>query len=195
MKIYALTGGIAAGKSEASRRFEELGIPVIDSDRVAHETLEPGGAAEKQVIEQFGEEILTEGRIDREKLGAIVFADPAALKRLNALVHPAVSREIASRTAKLAEEAHEAIIIEAALHAEDGRLREGMAGLLVVHCPREERIRRLMAGRGMTEEEAVRRIEAQTPPETKLRLARWVIMNEGDIAHLHDQVDEIAKEL
>ncbi len=195
MKIYALTGGIAAGKSEASRRFEELGVPVIDSDRVGHETIEPGGVAEKQVIEEFGEGILTEGRIDREKLGAIVFADRAALKRLNALVHPAVGRETASRMAKLAEEGHEAVIIEAALHAEGGKLRDGMAGLIVVHCPREERIRRLMADRGMTEEEAVRRIEAQTPPEAKLRLARWVIMNEGDIEHLQDQVDEIAKEL
>lgn len=195
MKIYALTGGIAAGKSEASRRFEELGIPVIDSDRIGHETLEPGGSAEKQVVEEFGEGILAEGRIDRAKLGAIVFADPAALKRLNALVHPAVGREIASQTAKLEEEGHDAAIIEAALHAEDGKLRERFAGLIVVDCPREERIRRLEASRGMTEEEAVRRIEAQTPPEAKLHLARWVILNTGDIAHLHDRVDEIVKEL
>lgn len=195
MKIYALTGGIAAGKSEASRRFEELGVPVIDSDRIGHEALEPGGAAEKQVISAFGDEVLTEGRIDREKLAAIVFADPEALERLNRLVHPAVMQEIAARTARLAEEAHDAAIIEAALHAEDGKLREGFDGLIVVHCPREERIRRLMKSRGLSEEEAIGRIEAQTPPETKLHLARWVIMNAGDISHLHEQVDAIAKEL
>ncbi len=195
MKIYALTGGIAAGKSEASRRFEELGIPVIDSDRIGHEALEPGGPAEKQVIEAFGDEILTEGRIDREKLAAIVFADPDALEQLNQLVHPAVIEAIAVRTAKLAEEAHDAAIIEAALHAEDGKLREGFAGLIVVHCPREVRIRRLIKSRGVSEEEALRRVEAQTPPETKLHLARWVIMNTGDISHLHEQVDAIAKEL
>ncbi|MCH8203857.1 MAG: dephospho-CoA kinase [Candidatus Hydrogenedentes bacterium] len=195
MKIYALTGGIAAGKSEASRRFEQLGIPVIDSDSIGHEALETGGAAEKQVLEAFGDEILTEGRIDREKLAAIVFADPEALERLNRLVHPAVLKAIAARTAKLAEEGHDAAIIEAALHAEDGKLREGFAGLIVIHCPPETRIRRLMKGRGMSEEEASRRIEAQTPPETKLHLARWVIMNTGDIAHLHEQVDAIAEEL
>ena len=195
MKIYALTGGIAAGKSEASRRFEELGIPVIDSDRIGHEALEPGGTAEKQVIDAFGDEILTEGRIDREKLAAIVFADPEALDQLNRLVHPAVLKAIAARTAKLAEEAHATAIIEAALHAEDGKLREGFAGLIVVHCSREERIRRLMKNRGVSEEEAIRRVEAQTPPETKLHLARWVIMNVRDISHLHEQVDAIVEEL
>ena len=195
MKIYALTGGIAAGKSEAGRRFEQLGIPVIDSDRIAHKALEPGGAAEKQVLEAFGDEILTDGRIDREKLGAIVFADAEALGRLNRLVHPAVLQAIAARTAKLAEEGHDTAIIEAALHAEDGKLREGFAGLIVIHCPPELRIQRLMKGRSMSKEEALRRIEAQTPPETKLHLARWVIMNTGDIAHLHGQVDAIAGEL
>ena len=195
MKIYALTGGIAAGKSEAGRRFVTLGFPVIDSDRIGHEALEPGGAAEKQVLEAFGDDILSGGRIDREKLAAIVFADTEALERLNRLVHPAVLQEIAGRSAKLAEEGHDAAIIEAALHAEDGKLREGFAGLIVVHCPPEQRVRRLMQDRGMSEEEAIGRIEAQTPPETKLHLAGWVIMNTGDIAHLHEQVDAIAKEL
>ena len=195
MKIYALTGGIAAGKSEASRRFEELGIPVIDSDRIGHEALEPGGAAETQVTEAFGDEILSEGRIDREKVAGIVFADPEALERLNRLVHPVVLETIAARTAKLEEEAHDAAIIEAALHAEDGQLREGFAGLIVVHCPREERMRRLMKNRGLSEAEAIRRIEAQTQPETKLHLARWVIMNTGDISLLREQVDAIAEEL
>ena len=195
MNIYALTGGIAAGKSEVGRRFETLGIPVIDSDRIGHEALKPGGAAEKKVLEAFGDEILTEGRIDREKLAGIVFADPEALERLNLLVHPAVLQTIAERSAKLAEEGHDTAIIEAALHAEDGKLREGFAGLIVVHCPPDVRVRRLIESRGMSEEEAIGRIEAQTPPETKLHLARWVIMNEGGIPQLHEQVDAIAKEL
>lgn len=195
MKVYGLTGGIAAGKSEASRRFIELGLPVIDADRVGHQVLEPGGEAEQGVIEEFGEGILTGGRIDREKLGAIVFGDSAALKKLNQLVHPAVGRAIASRTAKFAEEGHDAIIIEAALHAENGKVGDHLDALIVVDCPRAERIRRLIADRSMTKDEAIRRIESQTPPEVKLSLARWVILNSGDIDELRDEVDRIAKEL
>ena len=195
MKVYGLTGGIAAGKSEASRRFEELGIPVIDSDRIGHATLEPGGGAAEQVVKHFGAGIVTDGRIDREKLGRIVFKDAAALKRLNEMVHPAVMEEVASRTEVLEREGHAVVIIEAALHAEDGKLRECMAGLILVDCPREERMRRLIEGRGVTEEEALGRIESQTPPEEKRRLARWVIMNDQDIAHLLEQVDSIAREL
>jgi len=195
MKVYGLTGGIAAGKSAASHRFAELGIAVIDSDRVGHQVLEPGGEAEQGVIEEFGEGILTGGHIDREKLGAIVFGDSAALKKLNQLVHPAVGRVIASRTAKFAEEGHNAIIIEAALHAENGKVGDHLEGLIVVDCPRAERIRRLIADRDMTEEEAIRRIESQTPPEVKISLAKWVILNSGDIDELRNQVDQVAAEL
>ena len=195
MRIYGLTGGIASGKSEAGRRFSELGIPVIDSDRIGHEVLEPGGSAAEQVVEAFGRGILTKGRIDREKLGRLVFADAAALQRLNGLVHPAVLEEIAGRRAQLVEEGHRAAIIEAALHAEDGKLREGIEGLIVVHCPRAERLRRLMTERDMSREEATRRIEAQTPPERKIHLARWVIYNDAGFEHLHRQVEAIAKEL
>lgn len=195
MKIYALTGGIAAGKSATSRRFEEQGVPVIDADRIGHAAIEPGGRATDQVIETFGPDILTDGRIDREKLGAIVFEDAAALEQLNALVHPAVGLEMAARTQALEKEGHNAVIIEAALHAEDGKLREGMEGLILVMCPEAERIRRLLEDRDMTEEEAKNRIASQSPPEKKRRLARWVIMNDKDIAHLHAQVDAIVGEL
>jgi len=195
MKIYGLTGGIAAGKSEASRRFEERGVPVIDADGLGHVTLAPGGRAEQAVIEAFGEEILTDGRIDREKLGGIVFGDAEALSRLNGLVHPAVGEEMAARTQALEQEGHAAIIVEAALHAEDGTLRPGMDALILVECPRDERVRRLMEDRAMTESEAVRRIESQTPPEKKRELARWVIMNDQDVEHLRQQVDAIVEEL
>lgn len=195
MKIYGLTGGIAAGKSEASRRFVELGIPVIDADRVGHEVIEPGGAAEQAVLDAFGEDILTQGRIDREKLGPIVFADPEARMKLNRIVHPAIGRETARRFAALSEEGHAAAIYDAPLLAEDGALRGGMAGLILVNCPREERLRRLVRLRGMSEEEALRRIGAQTPPEKKIPLATWVVENTGSIEDLRAHVDAIAKEL
>ena len=195
MKIYGLTGGIGAGKSEAARRFQELGIPVIDADQIGHSAIEAGGVAEQAVIQAFGDRILTCGKIDREKLGAIVFDDSDALKQLNDLVHPAVGAEIAQRYASYAEEGRDAVIVEAALHGEDGKLRPEMAGLILVQCPREERIRRLVEKRGMTEEDAKRRIASQSPPEDKASMAKWIIDNSGGIEEMDRQVDAISKEL
>lgn len=195
MKIYGLTGGIGSGKSEVGRRFTDRGVPVLDADTVAHETLESGGAARDGVLEAFGDRILTCGRIDREKLGAIVFRDAKALKTLNGLVHPAVRTTIAQRCAELMQEGHDAVIVEAALYGEDGRLSPEMSGLILVTCPQKERIRRLVANRGMSEEEALRRIEAQSPPEKKRAIATWIIENGGTLDEMDRQVDTIVKEL
>jgi dephospho-CoA kinase len=195
MKVYALTGGIGAGKSEASRLFAESGVPVIDADRIGHEVIEPGGAAERAVVEAFGEGITEGGRIDRKKLADVVFGDRAALQRLNGLVHPAVHAEIVRRLGELAQAGNRAAIVEAALHAEDGRLPEWMAGLILLDCPVETRVRRLVEQRGMTESEARARIAAQTPPEKKAPLARWIIRNDGHRDHLRDEVRRVAREL
>ena len=195
MKIYGLTGGIGAGKSEVGRRFATRKIPVLDADSVAHEMLEPDGAAVDGVLEAFGDEILTCDRIDREKLGAIVFCDAKALNTLNGLVHPAVRTTIAQRCADLMQAGHDAVIIEAALYGEDGRLGPEMSGLILVTCPQEERIRRLVEYRGMSEEEAMRRIEAQSPPEKKRAIATWIIDNSGTLEEMEQQIDAIVKEL
>ncbi len=195
MKVYALTGGIGAGKSEVSRLFGERGIPVIDADRIGQEATGPGGAAEKAVIEAFGVDITTDGKIDRKRLAAHVFSNAAALQRLNGLVHPAVLREIARRTAELAQAGNPVALIEAALHAEDGRVQEWMAGLILVECPVETRVRRLVEKRGMTEADARARIAAQTPPEKKGPLARWIIRNDAGLDHLRAEVERVAREL
>lgn len=195
MKVYGLTGGIGAGKSEAARMFAELGVPIIDADRIGQEATEPGGVAERAVIDHFGETILAEGRVNRKKLAEIVFNDRAALHTLNDLVHPAVRAEIARRTAELAQANHPAAIIEAALHAEDGRVPEWMSGLILVDCPVETRVQRLTEKRSMSEAEARARIASQTPPEKKAALAKWVIHNDAGLDHLRDQVARIALEL
>jgi dephospho-CoA kinase len=194
MNVYAMTGGIASGKSEASRQFEALGIPVVDADSVAHQVMEPGGRAFDAVVTHFGERILTDGRIDREKLGAIVFSDPEELQQLNALVHPATQVEIAQQIAALTGQSKN-VIVEAALHAENGKLGDGMSGLILVHAPVDERIRRLGQFRGLSEDEARKRIAAQTPPEKKMHLAKWVIQNTGSMEDLHRQVEAVAREL
>lgn len=195
MKIYGLTGGIAAGKSEVARRLIELQIPVIDADKIGHEVLEAGGAAEQAVIGLFGESILSRGIIDRDKISAIVFKDPEALKKLNATVHPAIRLEMGRRCAALAEQGAKYAVIEAALLAEDGKVSEMFDGLIVVTCPADIRVRRLVQDRGMSEQEAIRRVEAQTPPEKKEALADWLIHNAGDLASLTEQLEAIVGDL
>ena len=194
MQIYGLTGGIASGKSEAARRFVERGIPVIDADQVAHTLLAPGGAAVEAVIEAFGPAILTDGAIDREKLGAVVFGDPAARRRINAIVHPIVTRLVVDRCAALAQKGHAAAIVEAALLAENGQREPWLDGLIVVACSAEQRRQRLVATRAMSPGEVQRRMDAQTPPEHKTPLADWVIENEGPLETLYAHVDRLAHE-
>jgi dephospho-CoA kinase len=195
MRIYGLTGGIGAGKSEASRRFVNVGIPVIDADLIGHGALVPEGAAAKAVVDHFGEGILVDGAIDRAKLGEIVFNDREKLAQLNGLVHPAVQFEIASKCAEYSETGNEVVIIEAALHGDDGKLRDNMDGLILVTCPVETRIGRVMEDRGLSEVEARSRVDSQTPPENKVSLAKWVLDNSGSIEELNQQVDAVAKEL
>lgn len=192
-RIYGLTGGIASGKSEAGRRFAELGIPVIDADRIGHELLDSDPGIREAILSAFGEGVLTCGKICREKLGARVFGNDRALKQLNAIIHPAIKATIAERCRTLAEARHEAVIVDAALLAEDGKLDSWLDGLILVLCPDEARVTRLMTRRGMSEREARVRIGAQTPPETKVRLADWVIDNAGSIEDLRARVSEIAE--
>ena len=195
MKIYGLTGGIAAGKSTASERFIKQGIPVIDSDALGHNVIEPGGPAYQPILDEFGTDVLDNGKIDRAKLGDIVFTDHDALKTLNSLVHPAVLSETARLCAQYAQEGKRATLIEAALHAEDGTLRPGLDGLILVFCPDPIRIERLLQNRGLTKDEAIARLNSQTPPEKKLSLANWIIHNDQDAEHLNTQVDSIVQEL
>ncbi|MBN2307585.1 MAG: dephospho-CoA kinase [Candidatus Hydrogenedentes bacterium] len=195
MRIYGLTGGIASGKSEAARRFEERGIPVLDADGIGHEAIAPGGAATEEVVAAFGPDILTDGQVDRAKLGAFVFSDPEARARLNAIVHPAVQGEVARRCGRLAEAGERAAIVEAALLAEGGRLEPFLSGLILVIASREIRLKRLCEKRLLSREEAIRRLDCQTPPESKLALARWVLDNNGSVEDLVGQVDSVAGEI
>lgn len=195
MKVYGITGGIGSGKSAASHRFEHHGIPVIDADSLGHAVILPDGSAFQSVIDAFGTDIVVNGYIEREKLGSLVFKDPEALKKLNSLVHPAVQQEIASRCAEYAEKGHSAVLIEAALHGEDGTLRPGMDGLILVLSPVDIRIQRLEEQRGIDPEESLRRMNNQTPPEEKKSLANWILDNSKDLSHLYEQIDAMVDEL
>lgn len=195
MRIYGLTGGIASGKSEAARRFLAQGIPVIDADRIGHRVIEPGGIAEARVVEAFGSDILTDGAIDRHKLGARVFGDPKELERLNAIVQPAIKDEIWKQCAALAREGQDLVIIDAALLAEGGKIADRVDGLILVIAPQAVRVERLVGNRGLTPEQALKRIEAQTPPESKIPLADWVVENTGSLSEFQAKIDDLAYDL
>jgi len=195
IRIYGLTGGTGSGKTIAANRFEQHGICVIDADKAGHQLLEPGGGAYQQVVEQFGSDILTNGRIDRGKLGQLVFGDEAARKKLNAIVHPLVFQVISRRCAELYREGHRAVIVDAALLAENGVREKWLDGLILVTAPREVRAARLVAGRLITPEQAQQRIEAQSDPDQKRAAADWVVENGGDIEAFLAKIDAIAGEI
>lgn len=195
MLIFGLTGGLGSGKSEAARRFRAKGIPVIDADALGHRVLAPGGAAEAAVKSRFGDAIQSNGIIDRQKLGLLVFADPTARHTLNTLVHPRIYEAILAECAALEAAERGVVLVEAALWGEDGTLPAWMDGLILVECSEAARRERVMRSRGLSEDEVQRRIEAQAPPEAKRSLADFVILNTADIPALEAEVDRLAEVL
>ena len=195
MLRLGLTGGIASGKSAVAGMLHELGFPVIDADSVAHSLIEPGQPAYQEVVSKFGSSILdASGRIDRSKLGALVFADRTKLDALNAIVHPRVRTAIAAQFAEWAKDgARKAAFVEAALLVEAGYLTE-LDGLVVAWCRPEQQIERLCA-RGMSDEQARRRIASQMSVEEKLKFATETIDCSGSIEDTRRQVESLAAKI
>lgn len=190
-----LTGSIASGKSTVARRLKDRGIPVIDLDKVGHEVLRKRHEGFEPVVDAFGDVILGEdGEIDRKKLGAIVFADPAARDRLNRIVHPRLRDEEARRVAGMAEAGATAVVTEAALLIETGQ-RSRFDLFVVVGCTPEIQIARLMKRDHCSMEEARRRIESQLSFEEKKAAADWVIDTSGEKEHTLAEADRLAHEI
>lgn len=184
--LVGLTGNIATGKSEVARMLAELGAYVIDADRVAHRVMQPGGPAHDAVVDAFGREILSaDGTIDRGKLGAIVFRDPAALRRLEAAVHPATIAEVG----RLIGQTSDSVVVVEAIKLVEAGMHRGYDALWVVAAPRSLQIARLMTARGLTEKEAALRVDAQPPQEEKMAVADLVIVNDGDLNILREKVE------
>jgi len=192
MLRVGLTGGIATGKTTVVAMLRELGCRVLEADKIAHQTMEPGGAAYDEVVREFGRGILTtEGLVDRRRLAAIVFVDPARLARLNAIVHPPVLEEQSRQLASIERaDAHAIAVVEAALLIEAGFDRK-LDYLVVTWSTPEQQLERLTrsgAGRGLTVEQARQRMAAQMPNEEKRRRADEVIDCSGTIEHTRAQV-------
>jgi dephospho-CoA kinase len=195
MKRIGLTGGIASGKSAVAGMLRELGFQVLDADGLAHTLIEPGQPAYQEVLRQFGTHVLqADGRIDRGKLGAVVFADEEKLARLNAIVHPRVEEEMIRTFVKWERDGvRDVAFVEAALLVEAGYQKK-LDGLIVTWCKPEQQMERLLA-RGMSKAEAERRIAAQMPTKEKLRYATEKIDCSGSMEETRRQVDELAARL
>lgn len=188
MLKVGLTGGIGSGKSAVSALLQGYGAFLIDSDVIAREVVAPGTAGLAQVVQEFGEAILTEsGELDRPGLGAIVFADPDKLARLNAIVHPLIIERTAALTQQ-AQEQHERVLVhDIPLLVETGA-HERFDEVVVVAATPETQLARLVQRRGMSEKDAKQRIAAQLPLADKLAVATRVLHNDGPLAELEPQV-------
>ena len=188
-----LTGGVASGKSTVSAVLAELGAVVIDADLIAREVVAKGTPGLAAVVEEFGPDLLTpDGDLDRPAMGALVFADPDARRRLEAIIHPLVHRRSAELEAAAPE--HAVVVHDIPLLAEVGRAGSFDA-VVVVDAPAELQVRRMVEDRGWTREDAESRIAAQATREQRLAIATHVVDNTGSLADLRRQVETIHEEL
>jgi dephospho-CoA kinase len=193
-RVFGLTGGIGTGKSTVARLLAARGVPVLDADALAREVVAPGTLGNAQIAAAWPAVIAPDGAVDRRRLAAIVFADPAARARLEAITHPLIQQASAARLAELAAEGHPLAIYEAALLVESGRWRD-LDGLIVVTASPETQIARALARGGLTREEAEARVRAQLPTSEKARLATHVIDNDGGLDETAAQVERLLARL
>jgi dephospho-CoA kinase len=174
--------------------LRELGFPVLDADRLAHQLIEPGTAAHEEVVREFGRGILdAKGRVNRSKLGALVFADRGKLEKLNAIVHPRVAEATRLQFDAWEREGKSVAFVEAALIVEAG-MHKSLDGLLVAWCTPEQQAARLRE-RGLSEAEARSRIALQMPQDEKLRHATEKIDCSGTLEETRRQVEALAARL
>ncbi|MGG2018190.1 dephospho-CoA kinase [Bacillus sp. S10(2024)] len=192
--VIGLTGGIASGKSTVSKMFQGFHIPVIDADIIAREVVEPGKEAYNEIVEAFGQEVLEEsGELNRPKLGNIVFYNEEKRLLLNAIVHPAVRKEMNAQKDRYIRENTQAVVLDIPLLFES-KLTSLVDQILLVYVDNETQITRLMERNNFTEEEAKARIASQMPLQEKVALADKVINNNGTIEETKTQLSSILKE-
>ena len=194
MLLVGLTGGIGSGKSTAARMLREHGAVVFDADVLAREAVAPGTEGHRAVVERFGADVLAPGgELDREALAAVVFADPAARRDLEAIVHPEVRRLFAEGS-EAYRDTDRVVVLSAPLLVETG-MHSAFDVLVVVAVPVPVQVERLMRDRGMSEAEVRARIDAQAPLEDKAAVADFLLDNEGSPEELERQIDRIWADL
>ena len=189
---YVITGSIASGKSTAINLLKERGFSVIDADMIAHEQLE---ICKCEIVEFFGEQILDEtGKIDRQKLSAIVFNDPKKLKILEQILHPKIKEEIISRATKL-ECLGQVYFVDIPLFFEKEDRYAEFKSVAVIYAPKELLLSRLMSRNGLELEEAKVRVELQMDIEQKRKKANFIIDNSGDKENLEQELEKFLRQI
>jgi dephospho-CoA kinase len=192
--LVGLTGGIGSGKSTVARMLEKRGAVVFDADVLAREVVEPGTPGHAAVIERFGANVLAPGgELDREALASIVFADPAARRDLEAIVHPEVRRRFAEDSEAYLD-TNRVVVLSAPLLVETG-MHSAFRVLVVVSASAATQIDRLMRDRGLSEESVRSRIAAQATPEARAEVADVLVDNEGTLDELEQQVERLWSDL
>jgi dephospho-CoA kinase len=192
--LVGLTGGIGSGKSTVARLLEKRGAVVFDADLLAREAVEPGTPGHAAVIERFGADVLAPGgELDREALASIVFADPAARRDLEQIVHPEVRRLFAEGS-EAYRDTDRVVVFSAPLLVETG-MHTAFEILVVVSATVATQIERLMRQRGMSEPSIRARIDAQAPLEDKAAAADFLVDNEGSLDELESQVEQLWNDL
>lgn len=195
MITFGLTGGIASGKSTVTKTFRAADIPIVDADIVARQVVEVGTTGWGLIRAMFGTEYLNEDEtINRTKLGALVFNDKQALDSINAIMMPLINAESAAQIKKLHDAGHLIVGYDAALICEMGN-SEKFRPLIVVHCPADTQLARLMSRNNLTRDEAMARIKAQMPVDQKMAMADYLIDTSGTIENSINQTKSIIERL
>jgi len=190
MLLVGLTGGIGTGKSTVARMLEKRGAVVFDADALARQAVAPGTPGFDEVVERFGPNVMAPGGgLDREALASIVFADQAARRDLEGIVHPEVRRMFAEGCEEY-RDSDRVVVFSAPLLVETG-MHTAFDLLIVVSAPVATQIERLMRDRGMPERDVQARIDAQLPLEAKEEVADVIVHNEGTLEDLEAQVDRV----
>lgn len=195
MFVAGLTGGIGSGKSTFAQMLAARGAEVIDADAIGRHALGPGEPAWHSVVDQFGDEILSAGtmEVDRKRLAALVFGDPAKLAALNAIVHPVITGRIAD-TLEALKGTDEIVILDAALIVELG-LHESLDLLIVVTADEDKRVERLRRDRRMTEAQVMERMAVQRSKKDLEAAADLIVANNGNVEQLAAEADKVWAEL
>ena len=185
-KAIALTGGIGTGKSSASAILSLFGFRVIDADKIAHSVLD---SKANEIAQIFGKEfILSDGKVDRKRLGRVVFADKSLREELESIVHPSIREEIEKASLEQ-ERLGKPYLIDIPLFFERGNYP--IDRVITVYAPRELQIERIMKRDSLSKDEALQRIDAQMDIEEKRRLATWVIDNSGSLKQLQNECERV----
>lgn len=194
----ALTGGIGSGKTAVAKRLASHGAEIIAWDELGHQVLHSDELAFNSVVDNFGSKILDQdGQIDRVALGKIVFSDPQKMEKLNKLTHPYIRTIAFSRVQEIAKKSRDEdgkpviVVHEIPLIVENPDLVNEFSGVICVWAPFNQRVDRLIATRGLTEDEVIRRMALQADDDERMAAALWIVKNNGSLADLDRQVDHL----